>query len=406
MSQTRKLSILVVSQYYHPEQFRINDMCEEWVRRGYGVSVITGIPNYPQGAFYSGYGWFKRLKDHHNGVRITRLPIVSRGSSKLRLGLNYISFVVSGFLWQAFSKQRADVVFSFEVSPMTQVLPAVWFAKRRKVPCIAYIQDLWPESFVEMTGIKSGCIIRAVSRMTDYIYRNCSKVLVTSRSFKKVVEARGVPSEQVVYWPQYAEEYYRPTQAVSPLVPKDDMFTIAFTGNIGHAQGLEILPEAVSQLLREGIRVRFLMVGEGRALGILQEAVQQKDVENSFCFIPRQSPESIPAILAGASAAFLSFAPRPLFAMTIPAKLQSYMACEMAILAVAEGETERIVEEAECGLCSKPGDAISLVSNIKKLVENPALVKRYATNARSYAVKAFNRAQLMDTIDMEFSSNE
>ena len=175
MNSKKRPSLLVVSQYYYPEQFRINDMCEEWVKRGYDVTVVTGIPNYPQGKFFDGYGWFKRRKEVYNGVKIVRLPIISRDTSKIRLGLNYLSFMISGFIWKVFTKQQADLVFSFEVSPMSQVLPVVWFAKRRKIPCIAYIQDLWPENFIEMTGIKSGPIIRVIDRMTDYIYKNCKK---------------------------------------------------------------------------------------------------------------------------------------------------------------------------------------------------------------------------------------
>ncbi len=398
-----KKHILVVSQYFYPEQFRINDMCEEWVKRGYDVTVVTGIPNYPQGKFFDGYGWFKRRKEVYNGVKIVRLPIISRDTSKIRLGLNYLSFMISGFIWKVFTKQQADLVFSFEVSPMSQVLPAVWFAKRRKIPCIAYIQDLWPENFIEMTGIKSGPIIRVIDRMTDYIYKNCKKILVTSNSFKKAVEERGVPGEKVDYWPQYAEDFYKPSEIVSPLVPNnDDVFTIAFTGNIGYAQGLEILPEAAELLVEEGKKVRFLFVGDGRALDSLKNTIQQRNVEEYFFFLPRQKPESIPSILAGADAAFLSFAPSPLFSKTIPAKLQSYMACGMPVLAVADGETHHMVEEADCGLCSKPGDIDGLVHNVNTLMQNSGLLERFASNALSFSDKTFNKKVLMDSIDQEF----
>lgn len=402
MNSKKKPSLLVVSQYYYPEQFRINDMCEEWVKRGYDVTVVTGIPNYPQGKFFDGYGWFKRRKEVYNGVKIIRLPIISRGTSKICLGLNYLSFMISGLIWKVFTKQQADLVFSFEVSPMSQVLPAVWFAKRRKIPCIAYIQDLWPENFIEMTGIKSGPIIRIINQMTDYIYKNCQKILVTSNSFKKAVEERGVPEEKVAYWPQYAEDFYKPSDVVSPLVPNDDVFTIAFTGNIGYAQGLEILPEAAELLAKQGKKVRFLLVGDGRALDSLKNTIQQKNVEEYFFILPRQKPESIPSILAGADAAFLSFAPSPLFSKTIPAKLQSYMACGMPILAVANGETRHIIEEAECGMCSKPGETEELVHNIRKMMQNPELLKQFAAKAQVFSEKTFNKTKLMDSIDREF----
>ena len=130
-----KKHILVIAQYFYPEQFRINDICTEWVKRGYKVTVVTGIPNYPQGKYYDGYGLFKKRKETYNGIEIIRIPLVPRGNNSIMLALNYLSFVVSGFFWKMFTKIKADYVFIFEVSPMTQALPGVWYAKKRKIPC-------------------------------------------------------------------------------------------------------------------------------------------------------------------------------------------------------------------------------------------------------------------------------
>ena len=396
-ANSKPIRLLVVAQYYYPEQFRINDMCAEWVKRGYDVTVVTGIPNYPQGKFFDGYGWFKRRKEVHNGVKIIRLPIVSRGSSKIQLGLNYVSFVVSGFFWQMFTKQKADVVFSFEVSPMTQVLPAVWFAKHRKISCIAYIQDLWPENFIEMTGINAGLIIRIIDYMTDYIYKNCQKILVTSNSFKRAVEERGVLADKVVFWPQYAEDFYKPSATVSPLVPRDNIFTIAYTGNIGMAQGLDVLPKAAVLLKEIGQRIRFLMVGDGRGMSALKKAIGENKVEEFFYFVPQQPPHEIPSILAGADAAFISFADKPLFSMTIPAKLQSYMACGMPIIAVADGEVEGIIKEANCGICCKKEDIAGLSSAIIQLKSaDSGIVSQMAISGIDFANRFFNKTEQME----------
>lgn len=401
---SKRIKLLVVSQYYYPEQFRINDMCAEWVKRGYDVTVVTGIPNYPQGKFFPGFGLFQRRKETHEGVKIIRLPIISRGKSKIRLGLNYLSFVVSGFFWKTFTRQSADIVFSFEVSPMTQVLPAVWFAKRKSVPCIAYIQDLWPENFQEITGISDGFIVNQIEKMTNYIYRKCDLILVTSNSFKQAIESRGVPSKNVVFWPQYAESFYTPSTEISSLVPQDGVFTIAFTGNIGTAQGLGILPETAEILKNEGSLVRFLLVGDGRALPDLKKKIDEMQVEAYFHFIPQQPPRSIPSILAGADAAFVSFSGSPLFAMTIPAKLQSYMACGMPILAAADGETSITVKKAECGIVCPPGDAASLVESINALMNDSRLIDKMRKNAAEYAAKAFDKGMLMDEMDSRFLS--
>ena len=148
--------ILVVSQYFYPENFRINDICKEWVKRGYKVTVLTGIPNYPKGKFYSGYNYKKNRKETWNGIDIIRIPIIPRGKTKFRLFLNYISFVYSGFWWKIKTKLKADLVFIYEVSPMTQALPGIWYGKKHNVPVFLFVTDLWPENVSTITGIKVG----------------------------------------------------------------------------------------------------------------------------------------------------------------------------------------------------------------------------------------------------------
>ena len=404
MNRGPQPSILVVSQYYYPEQFRINDMCSEWVKRGYKVMVVTGIPNYPAGRFFDGYGLFSKRKETYNGVKIVRIPLVSRGKSKIRLGLNYLSFLISGFLWQLFTKHRADIVFSFEVSPMSQVLPAVWYAKRRGVACMAYIQDLWPENFVEMSGISNASIVKIIDRMADYIYAHCSRIFVTSNSFKSAIERRGVPSSKVFFWPQYYEEFYCPSKDKSPLVEDSGGFSIAFTGNIGVSQGLDILPRAAKLLKDEGMLVRFILVGEGRGLAELVNEIVTYGVQDCFQFIPRQPSETIPSILASVDAAFLSFADKELFNMTIPAKLQSYMACGKPILAAVGGETKRVIEDADCGIVTELGNESALANAITRMSRATIEERmRWSLNAVNYAETHFNKKALMDAMDVHIS---
>ncbi|NLB55025.1 MAG: glycosyltransferase family 4 protein [Lentisphaerae bacterium] len=398
-----RIKLLVVSQYYYPEQFRINDMCAEWVRRGYDVTVVTGVPNYPQGSFYEGYNWFKGRTEVHDGVKIIRLPIISRGRSKFRLGLNYVSFVVSGLFWKLFTNQQADIVFSFEVSPMSQVLPAVWFARRREVPCFAYIQDLWPDNFMEITGIRRGVLVDFISRMSDYIYKNCTHILVTSKSFKKTLEERGVPADKVEFWPQYAEEHYSPSKEISDLLPAERFFTIAFTGNIGESQGLEILPKTAILLKEKGIEVLFLIVGTGRGLPELQKVIENAGVSEYFYFLPQQPPQQIPSILAGCQAAFISYTDKPAFRKTLPAKLQSYMACGMPIIASVDGETKDVIEEANCGIISGIEDPEDLCESIEKLLNADGdYLYQLAENAIRYSVIHYDKHKLMNVIDNLF----
>lgn len=395
-----KKHILIISQYFYPETFRINDIATEWVKRGYKVTVITGIPNYPEGRFYKGYNWFKKRRETWNGIDIIRMPLISRGSNSLRLILNYFSFVISGFFWKCFTQIRADFVFIFEVSPMTQALPGVWYAKKRKIPCYIYVQDLWPENVQIAAGIKNKRVLDVIGKMVDYIYKRCTKIFVTSQSFAEAVKDRGVEEDKVIYWPQYAEEFYKPTAEKSNLIPDDGVFNITFTGNIGTAQGLEVLPETAAVLKSQGVRVRFNIIGDGRNKNNLISQIKEKQVEEYFNLVGWQPAEDIPSILSASDAAFVSFADNPLYSMTIPAKLQSYMACGMPIIASAAGETEKIINESKCGVCSSIGDIYGLVENIKCLMK--INLKKHKNNSRSYCESCFAKKDLMDYIQNFF----
>jgi len=401
-----KKQILVIAQYFYPEQFRINDICTEWVRRGYKVTVVTGIPNYPQGKYYDGYGLFKKRKETYNGMDIIRIPLVPRGNNSIMLAFNYLSFVVSGFFWKMFTKIKADYVFIFEVSPMTQALPGVWYAKKRKIPCYLYVQDLWPENVEIITGIKNKKIIGAIGKMVDYIYRGCTRIFTTSESFVKSIHDRGVPLDKIEYWPQYAEDFYIPIEEMSiPEIPKDDAFNIIFAGNIGAAQGLDILPKAAEIIkTRSDKKIRFNIVGDGRYKNEFVNIINVKGLDNMFNFIPKQPATRIPEFMAASDAAFLSLTDSPLFAMTIPAKLQSYMACGIPNIASAAGETAKIIKESNSGLCGRPGNAEELADNIIKLSsKSKEELKQLGDNARKYYDSHFNKTILLDKMDIYFN---
>ena len=401
MQSSDKKHILVITQYFYPEQFRINDICNEWVKRGYKVTVVTGIPNYPMGKIFDGYGLHKKRKEIWNGVEIIRIPLIPRGNSAIGMILNYLSFVISGFFWNLTTKIRADYVFSFEVSPMTQALIGCWYAKKHKVPHYLYVQDLWPENVQTVTGINSPIIIKPIDKMVDYIYENCDQIFATSPSFVNSIcnRKRNVDSNKVHYWPQYAEEFYKPLDNYhDDLVPDDDTFKIIFTGNIGTAQGLDILPKTAELLKNE--KITFVMVGDGRYLDEFNKEIKERNVAEKFIMIPRQEPRRIPYLLSSCDAAFLSFKDDELWTKTIPAKLQSYMACGMPIIASASGETKRIIDEAQCGICSPICDCVALKENIQKLSKyNLDEMKK---NSRNYCVKHFDKEKLLNAFEKWF----
>lgn len=396
-----KKHILVVSQYFYPENFRINDICKEWVKRGYKVTVITGIPNYPAGKFYDGYSFSKRRKEIWNGINIIRIPLIPRGTNSIGLISNYLSFVVTGFFKSHFNSIKADYVFTFEVSPMTQALLGCWFAKKLKVPHYLYVQDLWPENVITVTGISNQRIIKPIDKMVDYIYQNTDEIFATSPSFVEAICNRKtkVNRNKVHYWPQYAEEFYYPHDRVDLVeISKDDSFKVIFTGNIGKAQGLDILPKTAKLLKNDNIK--FVIVGDGRYLDELNMEIDKNEVRDMFIMVSRKPAEEIPSYLAACDAAFISFENNELWSKTIPAKLQSYLACGMPIIASANGETKRIIEESKCGICSAIGDERELEESIKK-IKNENL-DELSKHSRSYFESSFDKQILMNKIEEYF----
>lgn len=400
----KKKHILVISQYFFPENFRINDMCKEWIERGYEVTVVTGIPNYPHGKFFKGYGFIKRARENYKGINIIRLPIISRGNSSFKLILNYLSFVISGGIWSLFSKLEPTHVFIFEVSPMTQALPGIWFAQKKKIPCFLYVQDLWPENIEIVTGINNKNILDIIGKMVDYIYKRTTKIFTTSNSFVTAISKRGVPLEKIKFWPQYAEEFYKVAEKNKKIEDKD-VFSFVFTGNIGNAQGLDILPKVASEIKKLNLKkkVKFTLVGDGRYKTDLINVVKKNNVGDMFIFIDKQPVEAIPGILANHDVAVITLANSKLFSMTIPAKLQSYMACGMPVLASVEGECASIIKESNSGFSSSPDDVSSMVNNIIKFIDLPLEeLREMKINSEKYCTEFFNKNDLMNEMDIYF----
>lgn len=396
-----KKKILVVSQYYFPEQFRINDICEEWVKRGYDVTVLTGIPNYPEGAFFEGYGIFSKRKEIHNGVNIKRLPLIPRKKSSVFLALNYLSFMISGYFWAIFTREKFDEVFIYEVSPMTQAIPGIKYAKKHKINSIIYVMDLWPENFVEMSGIKNEFIIKSITSMVKYIYRNVSRIFISSPGFKEKITDLGNFEEKIEYWPQYAEDFYIPTNEKSENIQFDlNNFNITFAGNVGYAQGLEILPSVAEQLSNRRIKAHFNIIGNGRFKEELIKEVENKNIEEYFSFFEPVVATEIPKIMGMTDIALVSLSRNPLFSLTIPAKVQSILATGTPILVSADGIMERIVNDSEAGLFSRAGDIDGLAKNIEFLTKYPEQeLLELRRNAQKYSENEFSKEKLLKIID-------
>lgn len=401
-----KKHILVIAQYFYPEQFRINDICTEWVKRGYKVTVITGIPNYPQGKYYKGYGLFKKRKEIYNGIEIIRIPLIPRGKNAIMLALNYVSFVISGLFWKVFTKIKADYVFIFEVSPMTQALPGVWYAKKRKIPCYLYVTDLWPENVEIVAGIKNKNILNLIGMMVNYIYKRCNRIFTSSESFIGAINNRGIDKNKIEFWPQYAEDFYAPFNKEKVLVseiPQDSKFNIIFAGNIGVAQGLDILPKTAQILKEKDINVRFNIVGDGRFKEKLIGIVSELDVNDMFNFVVKQPAERIPEFMSVCDAALICLSKSKVFSITLPAKTQSCLACGIPIIVSADGEIQSVIEKAKAGVCSEAGNAEMLAIKIIEITsKSKTELLQMGENAFKCSKINFDKDKLLKRMDKFF----
>ena len=408
--------ILIISQYFHPETFRINDMACEWVKRGYKVTVLTGIPNYPMGKFFEGYDRKHRTRETWNGVDIIRIPLIARGNSSNKLlnaiGMtaNYFSFVFSGRKWVRSKEAKnlhADLVYTFEVSPMTQALIGVWYRKSFHVPHYLYVTDLWPENVESVTGIHCRLIISPIQRMVDRIYRNTNRIFTCSKSFVPKIIARGIDESKVEFWPQYAEDFYKPLEPKGDLLPQDGVFNLVFAGSVGYAQGLDILVKAAKVLKREEILVRFNIIGDGRYLNTLHTLIKEASVETYFFFVPRQPAEEIPKYLAFADAVLITLSKNDVFSITLPAKVQSCFACGKPIIVSADGEAQNAVNEAKAGFYSDAEDVEGFISNIKNIIKlSTEQLDELGGNALNYANAHFDKKKQMDRLDEIFTKGE
>ena len=360
------MKILVFSQYFYPENFRINTLCRELVCRGHEVTVLTGYPQYPVGKIYDGYGFDIPYEKEWEGVRIERLKVHPRGDNAFGMLHNMVDYVRLANRWVKQNREEYDAVYVFEVSPVTVGLPAVTYKKKFRVPMFFNLQDLWPENVEEVLGIRFPPVIWMINQIVDRIYDVSDKILCSSRSFVENLKERGVAEEKLVFWPQFCQ---KPDlqNSQKPEIYSEDTFNIVFAGNIGDAQGLDLLVEAAREL--KGCGIRWYLVGDGRAKAGLQQLVEDYCVTDDVVFVGRVSEEEANRYVRFADFAYLSFRNNKIFDMTLPAKLQTYLACGTPILAAAGGESTQLIMENKCGVVcpAELGPLVMAAKNAKNL---------------------------------------
>jgi glycosyltransferase involved in cell wall biosynthesis len=395
------MRILVVSQYFWPENFKINDLCLGLIERGHEVTVLTGIPNYPKGQFLKGYSFWKNNDEEWKGIKIYRSKLFPRGNGGLRLMLNYLSFVFFGTIKSFFIKEVFDKILVFEPSPITVGIPAIFISKRKKIPYYFWVQDLWPESIEAAGGIKNRLVLSFFDKITRLIYNRSKKVLVQSKGFIEYIVNQGVPNDKIIYYPNSTESFYKPLKTSKKyldLLPSDG-FKIMFAGNLGEAQSINTLIQAAKIVKEKNKEIHWVFLGDGRQKQNILNEVLINDLADNIHLLGSYPSECMPDFFACADALVVSLKKNKIFALTIPSKVQSYMACGKPILACLEGEGAKVIAESDSGLISEPENANHLADNILKMF-NMANQERdkMGLNAFEYFQKEFERELLLDRL--------
>jgi len=397
------MKILVVTQYYWPENFRINDIVAGLYDKGHEVTVLTGMPNYPDGKFFDGYGFFGKNYENHGGVTVRRVPVISRGAGGfVRLIANYISFVLfSVLLAPIYCRGKYDVIFVYEPSPVTVGIPARLLGWMKKAPIFFWVQDLWPESLVATKTTSNKYIIRIVRSLVGWIYNGCNQILIQSNSFSESIKSFGIEDSRIKYFPNSAEELYRPIANKDSRVPIDlpEGFIIMFAGNIGIAQDFSTILSA-AELTMNNKDIHWVIVGDGRQFNWLKKEIVTRGLENNFHLLGRYPIELMPEFFSRADVMLVSLKKEPIFSLTIPAKVQSYMACAKPIVAALDGEGARTVEEADAGIAVGAESPNELASAVIKMAGLDMKERtRMGKNALEYYNNYFDRNILINKLD-------
>ena len=396
------MKILIISQYFWPEEFRINDLAADLVKRGHEVNVLTGKPNYPKGKIYKGYGFLTHAKDLYNGVEVFRVPLIPRGSgSGICLALNYISFVVASSIFVICYRKKYDITFTYAISPITQAYPALLHKRIFKSKACVWVQDLWPESVNAAGKMSSNFVTNCLEKMVQNIYRRTDKLLVQSEAFIESVHEKGVPYRQIRYIPNWAEDLYCDKSNVvkdkyQHLIPSG--FKVMFAGNIGEAQDFDSIVKA-AELTKIYPEIKWVIVGDGRKKAWAEREVIQLGLQNTVFFLGRFSVDNMPNFFIHADFMLVTLKDEKIFSMTIPGKVQSYMAFGKPIVGMLNGIGAKVIQDANCGYISSAGDYVSLANNvINSYLANDDILNQKGQNGKQYYNQYFSKEVIIDNL--------
>lgn len=387
------MKLLVICQYYYPEPFRISDICEELVKNGYDITVLTGLPNYPEGKVLEEYRYRKKRVETINGVKVIRCFEVGRGGSKLMLFLNYFSFALSASLKTLFMKEKYDAIFVNQLSPIMMGLPAIVYKKRHKKKILLYCLDLWPAS-LKAGGINEQSIVyKMFLSLSKWIYQSADYVAVSSYTFKDYLgNTLGINENRIFHLPQYAETLFLDKVEV----PQGKEFNFVFAGNIGDMQSVDTIIKAANEL-REHTHIYFHIVGDGSKLEECKDLSNKLGLQNIIFYGRKPLPE-MPKYYGFADAMLITLKDDSTISSTLPGKIQSYMAAGKPIIGAINGEAQRVIHDAQCGFCCEAEnykELAGLILNFSTSSKKDEMCK----NSLNYYQTNFTKEKFMSVLE-------
>ena len=393
--------ILLVTQYFQPENFKCNDIAFELQRRGYEVTVMTAIPNYPQGKYFDGYGLFKRRVEHIDGVKVIRGFVIPRGKGgKIGLSLNYLSYLVSSCLIALYLalRYKFDAVFVHQVSPVTIGVAATLVKRIQRIPMYFWVLDLWPESLTAAIGLRNKYILGLFSWMVRWFYRRSDKILISSKGFAKSICEKGDFAEKIIYFPNWVDSALTTTQdVVTPDVPNG--FVAMFTGNIGASQDFGTVLSAAERL-KEHKDIHFVIVGNGRAREWVEQQIIERGLNETVHCVGSYPLEAMPATFAKADVLFAALKDEPIFALTVPAKIQAYMSSGKPIISMINGEAMELVREVGCGMAVAAEDSKAFADAVLQMSQlSQSEREQMGNRGREFASNNFDFTKQMTLLE-------
>ena len=397
---TRK-RVLLVTQYFQPENFKCNDIAFELQRRGYEVTVLTAIPNYPQGKYFDGYGLFKRRVEHIDGVKVIRGFVIPRGKGgKIGLSLNYLSYLVSSCLIALYLSLRYkyEAVFVHQVSPVTIGVAATLVKRIQRIPMYFWVLDLWPESLTAAIGLRNRYILGFFSKMVQWSYRRSDKILISSKGFAKSICEKGDFAEKIIYFPNWVDKALTAkSDVVTPDVPNG--FVAMFTGNSGASQDFGTVLSA-AEWLKEHKDIHFVIVGNGRAKEWVEQQIVERGLNETVHCVGSYPLEAMPATFAKADVLFAALKDEPIFALTVPAKIQAYMSSGKPIISMINGEAMELVREVGCGMAVAAEDSKAFADAVLQMSQlSQSEREQMGNRGREFASNNFDFTKQMTLLE-------